>query len=110
VDELARVMSRAYFACATDMPESVAISAALKGDPEAEIAQHEMVERYTDMMATALSAHSNLPIAALRLRCVGVLGAAESIAAELHRGRSTVAEGVEALTALILGSLSADAG
>src|SRR3990170_1504240 len=52
LDELARVMSRAYFACAIDMPESAAVSAALKGDPEAETAQHEMVERYTDMMAT----------------------------------------------------------
>lgn len=105
-DELARVMSRAYFACAIDMPESAAISAALKGDPDAEIAQHEMVERYTDMMAAALSAHSALPVSALRLRCVGVLGAAESIAAELQRGRSTVEGAVDALTALILGSLT----
>lgn len=106
LDELARVMSTAYLECATAMPESVAVSAALKGDPDVETVQHEMVERYTDMMATALSAHSTLPIDALRLRCVGVLGAAESIAAELHRQRSTVGDAVDALTALIVGSLS----
>ena len=107
VDELARVMSTAYFACATDMPESVAVSAALKGDPDLETVQHEMVERYADMMAAALSAHSSLPSDALRLRCVGVLGAAEAIAAELYRQGSTVAEAVDALTALIVGSVAA---
>jgi hypothetical protein len=53
--------------------------------------------------------HSSLPTEALRLRCVGVLGAAEAIAAELNRGRTTAADAVTALTDLIVGSLTAKA-
>ncbi|MGK8520177.1 TetR/AcrR family transcriptional regulator [Nocardia asteroides] len=103
--ELARVTSSTYFACATDMPEFNAISAALKGDPDMETIQHEMFDSYADLMADALLPYSDLPAEALRLRCVGVLGAAEAIAAELNRERTTVAEATAALTDLILGSL-----
>jgi AcrR family transcriptional regulator len=105
VDEIARVMSSAYFACATDMPEFDAISAALKGNPEMEEIQHEMLASYGDWIAAALLPHSSLTSEALRLRCVGVLGAAETIAAELNRGQTTAAEAVTALTDLIVGSI-----
>jgi AcrR family transcriptional regulator len=103
---VARVMSTAYFACATDMPEFSAVSAALKGNPEAEVLQHELLGGYTEVMAAALAPHTNLPAEALQLRCVGVLGAAEAIAAELNRGRTTAADAVTALTDLIVGSLA----
>jgi hypothetical protein len=102
---IARVMSTAYFACATDMPEFAAVSAALKGNPEMEAIQHELNDAYTEVMAAALAPHSGLPAEALRLRCVGVLGAAEAIAAELNRGQTTAAEAVTALTDLIVGSI-----
>jgi hypothetical protein len=98
-------MSTAYFVCATDMPEWNAISAALKGNPEMEAIEHEMLDSYTDLMAAALLPHSGLTPEALRLRCVGALGAAEAIAAELNRGRATVADAVTALTDLIVGSI-----
>ncbi|MBF6299114.1 TetR/AcrR family transcriptional regulator [Nocardia amamiensis] len=104
-DEIARVMSTAYFACATDMPEFNAVSAALKGNPEMEAIQHEMLDSYTDLMAAALLPHSGLTAEALRLRCVGVLGAAEAIAAELNLGRATTTDAITALTDLIVGSL-----
>jgi AcrR family transcriptional regulator len=103
---IARVMSAAYFACATDMPEFAAVSAALKGNPEMEAIQQELLDSYTNVMATALAPHSSLSTEALRLRCVGVLGAAEAIAAELNRERITADEAVTALTDLILGSLT----
>src|SRR5918998_4556362 len=90
---VAQVMSSAYFACATDMPEFAAVSAALKGSPEMEAMQQEMLDGYTAVMAAALAPHSSLPADALRLRCVGVLGAAEAIAAELNHGRATPAGG-----------------
>ncbi len=106
---IARVMSAAYFACATDMPEFAAVSAALKGNPEMEAIQREMLDSYTSVMAAALAPHSSLPAEALRLRCLGVLGAAEAIAAELNRERTTAADAVTALTALILGSLTTKA-
>ncbi|MET8005031.1 TetR/AcrR family transcriptional regulator [Nonomuraea glycinis] len=103
--EMARVMSAAYFACAMDMPEWSAISAALKGNPDMEVIEHEMLNSYTAMMTAALLPHSGLMPEALQLRCVGVLGAAEAIAAELNRGRTTAADAVAALTDLIIGSI-----
>ncbi|MHA6623864.1 TetR/AcrR family transcriptional regulator [Pseudonocardia sichuanensis] len=105
---IARVMSVAYFACATDMPEFAAVSAALKGNPEMEASLREMLDDYTDVMVDALAPHSALPTGALRLRCVGVLGAAESIAAELARERTTTADAVTALADLIVGGLTSE--
>ncbi|MFJ4768564.1 TetR/AcrR family transcriptional regulator [Streptomyces uncialis] len=106
---VARVMSTAYFACAADMPELGAVSAALRGSPEMEAVQHELTGGYADLMAAALLPYSGLAPQDLRLRCVGVLGAAEAIAAELNRGRVTDGEAVAALTDLILGGLDARA-
>ncbi|MFJ5738523.1 TetR/AcrR family transcriptional regulator [Streptomyces microflavus] len=103
--EIARVISAAYFACATDMPELGSISAALKGNPEMGTVQREMLGSYTDLMAAALLPHSGLAPEALRLRCVGVLGAAEAVAAELNRGRASADDAVTALTDLIVGGL-----
>jgi AcrR family transcriptional regulator len=57
-DEVARVVSTAYFACATDMPELNAVSAALKGTPDMEAVQHEMIDSYADLLAAALLPHS----------------------------------------------------
>ena len=107
--DIARVMSAAYFACATDMPEFEAISAALKGNPDMEASQHDMFDGYTGLMAAALRPYAGVTTEALRLRCVGVLGAAEAIAAELNRGRTTLADAVTALTDLIVGILDTTA-
>ncbi|GAA1687992.1 TetR/AcrR family transcriptional regulator [Nonomuraea maheshkhaliensis] len=107
--EIARVLSAAYFACATDMPEWTAVSAALKGSQEMEAIERELLDGYTDLMVTALRPYSGLTQEALRLRCVGVLGAAESIAAELNRGRTTAAAAVTALTDLTVGGIAAEA-
>ncbi|WP_411080450.1 TetR/AcrR family transcriptional regulator [Streptomyces sp. cmx-18-6] len=106
---VARVISAAYFACATDMPELSAVSAALKGNPDMEAFQHEVTDSYADLMATALLPYSGLAPHVLRLRCVGVLGAAEALAAELNRERATDAEAVTALTDLIVGGLDTGA-
>ncbi|MFF0739405.1 TetR/AcrR family transcriptional regulator [Streptomyces sp. NPDC004111] len=104
-DGVARVISAAYFACATDMPELNAVSAALKGNPEMEAAQREMLDEYIGLMATALLPYADVAPGALRLRCVGVLGAAEELATALHRGRASAPEVIAALTDLILGGL-----
>jgi AcrR family transcriptional regulator len=108
-EEVARVISTAYFACATDVPELSAVSAALKGSPEMEVVQHELTDSYADLMATALLPYSGIAPQDLRLRCVGVLGAAEAIAAELNRERATDGEAVTALTDLIVGALGTKA-
>ncbi len=104
--EIAHVMSVAYFACATDMPEFGALSAALKGDPEMEAAQHELLDAYTTEMVTALVPHTDIPAEGLRLRCIGVLGAAEAIATELVHGRATRDTAVDALADLIVHGLT----
>ncbi|MFF5721725.1 TetR/AcrR family transcriptional regulator [Streptomyces buecherae] len=109
VEAIADVLSAAYFACATDMPEFAAVSAALKGDPEMEAARHEMLESYTRAMADAFAPHSGLDPEAVQLRCVGLLGAAEALATELNRGRTTAAEATAALADLIAGGLTGDA-
>ncbi|MFE0172232.1 TetR/AcrR family transcriptional regulator [Streptomyces sp. NPDC059002] len=108
-DQVARVLSAAHFACATDMPELASVSAALKGNPEMEAVQYEMLDDYTDLMTAALRPHSGLAPAALRLRCVGVLGAAEAIAAELNRDRTTTEAAITALSGLIVGGLNSPA-
>jgi len=104
---IARVMSTAYFTCATDMPEFGALSAALKGDPEMEAAQHEILDSYATEMAAALAPHTDLPAAPLHLRCIGVLGAAEAIAAELNHGRTDADTATAALADLIVRGLTA---
>lgn len=109
-DEAARVISAAYFACATDMPELNAVSAALKGNPEMEAVQREMLDGYTELMAAALLPYSGHTPEALRLRCAGVLGAAEAMAAELNRGRVSADDTVTALTDLIRGGLDTRTG
>ncbi len=106
--EIAHVMSAAYFACATDMPEFDAISAALKGNPEVLAIQQRMLDSYRDWMAATLLPFSDLGAAALRLRCVAVLGAAETLGAELNRGTIDAGEAVEALADLIVGSIGAE--
>ncbi|XYI02369.1 TetR/AcrR family transcriptional regulator [Sorangium sp. So ce1128] len=103
--EIAHVLSAAYFACATDLPEFAAVSAALKGDLEAEAAQHELLDEYVTVMVAALKPYSSLPPKALRLRCLGLLGAAEAIAVELNHRRVNAKEAVAAFTGLIMGDV-----
>ncbi|MFB8075855.1 TetR/AcrR family transcriptional regulator [Streptomyces californicus] len=108
-DAVARAISTAYFACATDMPELGAVTAALKGSPEMEAVRHDSADRYAELMATVLRPYSPLAPKDLGLRCAGVLGAADALAAELNRRRATDDEAVAALTGLIMGSLGGGA-
>ncbi|MFG3428167.1 TetR/AcrR family transcriptional regulator [Streptomyces californicus] len=108
-DAVARAISTAYFACATDMPELGAVTAALKGSPEMEAVRHDSADRYAELMATVLRPYSLLAPKDLGLRCAGVLGAADALAAELNRRRATDDEAVAALTGLIMGSLGGGA-
>ncbi|GCE01013.1 TetR/AcrR family transcriptional regulator [Embleya hyalina] len=104
-EEVARVIGTAYFACATDMPELNAVSAALKGNPDMEAGGQETADNHADLMTAALRPYTDLEPDALRLRCAAVLGAAEALATELNRGRASVDDVVDALTGLIVGGL-----
>ncbi|MED7948898.1 TetR/AcrR family transcriptional regulator [Streptomyces sp. BE303] len=107
VEEVARVISAAYFACATDMPELNAVSAALKGDPDMEAGRQEMTDSYADLMAAALRPYTHLEPDTLRLYCAGALGAAEALAAVLNRGRASEDDVTDTLTDLVVGGLQA---
>lgn len=104
--EIARVLSGAYFTCATDMPEFGAVSAALKGNRDMEAIQRDLLDAYLTLMTDALIPHSDLTADALRLRCVGILGAAETIAEELNARRCSLDAAIGALTDLIIGSIT----
>ncbi|WP_378729472.1 TetR/AcrR family transcriptional regulator [Nocardia brasiliensis] len=106
LEDIAEVISAAYFACAVDMPEFNAISAALKGNPETEAIHHAMFDSYLDAMVAALRPHADLTTEALRLRCVGLIGAAEAIGTELNLERVTRDDAAAALTDLIVRSLA----
>ncbi|WP_107657691.1 TetR/AcrR family transcriptional regulator [Nocardia suismassiliense] len=103
--ELARATSTAYFTCLTEVPEWTAVAAALRGSPELAPVELELCDCYADMMIAAFGPHSRLDAKALRLRCFGVMGAADTLGAELSRGRTSITDATDALAALILAGI-----
>jgi AcrR family transcriptional regulator len=100
---VARLMSEAYMACYRSIgPEWHAISAALKGDEEMETFQKALIDGYVDLYRTALAPYSALSAGDLRLRCVGIIGAAEAISREMTCGCVDEATASAALGSLIL--------
>lgn len=79
-----------------------ALQAALKGNEEMSAVLRRLTEGYAAICQNALAPFSHLPPNQLRLRCMGLLGAARAIADELISGRIEQAEAVTTLTALIL--------
>lgn len=97
ISDIANEMSRAYFGCHSDLGrEGPAISAALKGNAEMAEAQRHIADEYAEIMRRALRPFTEIDEEELRLRCIGMLGAAEMIAREMLEGR--VEEAVAART------------
>lgn len=107
--ELAQAMSAAYFTCLTEAPEWTAVAAALRGSPELEPVELELCDHYASVMIEAFEPHTDLSREALRLRCFGVMGAADTLGAEVIRGRTTSAAAADALTGLVLAGIAASA-
>jgi AcrR family transcriptional regulator len=108
LDNIARVMSDAYMACYRSIgPEWSAISAALKGDETMERFQASMIDSYVDLYCKTLTPYAALPASELRLRCVGIIGAAEAISREMVRGNLDEAAAGRVLQSLIVNWLSA---
>lgn len=108
---VAEVMSRAYFNCLTALgPEAPAISAALKGSEEMAAQQRAMIETYVDIMCRALQPFSRYGPDALRLTCVGLLGAAEAMAREWHDGRIAEAAAIDAFASLVASGIGSGSG
>ncbi|UQA60584.1 TetR/AcrR family transcriptional regulator [Polyangium aurulentum] len=105
--DIARIASSAYMHCYTSVgPEWYAITAALKGDEEMEAYRQRVLDEYAAIYRDAFAAYAKLPKRELHLRCVGIIGAAESIASEMLRGRTSEAAAAEALASLIVAWLS----
>ncbi|WP_437730126.1 TetR/AcrR family transcriptional regulator [Sorangium sp. So ce1335] len=108
--DLARVASRAYMRCYTSVgPEWYAITAALKGDEEMAAFRQRLLDEYVTIYRDTFAAYVKLPRRELHLRCVGIIGAAESMAGEMLRGRTSEAAAAEALASLIVAWLPAKA-
>lgn len=100
--DVARVLSSAYMDCYLSVgTEWQAISAALQGDETTVAVQQELIDSYVDIYRDALAPFAASTPAALRVRCVGLVGAAEALAREMGRGGTSRRAATTALTALI---------
>jgi AcrR family transcriptional regulator len=82
--EVARAVSSTYMRCVTQVGrEWHAITAALQGDAEMDVVQHELLERYADIYCEVLAPCTKVPRRELKRRCVAIIGAAEALAREM---------------------------
>ncbi|MBB6410781.1 hypothetical protein [Mesorhizobium sangaii] len=88
-------------------PASHAIGAALKSDAQMDAYQREMIEGHVAFYVEVLEPLSPLPQEDVRRRCVGIIGAAEALSAEMVRGAATKEEGARSLATPIISWLSA---
>ena len=107
--DVARVASSAYMHCVTEIGhEWQSITAALKGDSEMDVVQHELLERYADIYCDALAPCTDLSKRDLKRRCVAIIGAAEALAREMFLNRIDERTAAETLRALIEAWLAKD--
>jgi len=107
LEDVARVVSDAYMACYRSIgAEWSAISAALKGDDAMERFQANLIDSYVDLYCSMLAPYAETPADELRLRCVGIIGAAEAISREMTRGDLEEAAAAAVLQSLIVKWLS----
>ena len=105
---IADVISSAYIGCALESgPEWLAMSGALRGNAQMDAVQQALADDYVAIIAAALARFSSLSPDDLRLRCVGLAGAAETIARELIRGRIDENTASANLAALIVYGIAA---
>ena len=105
--DVARVIAEAYMECYTAVgPEWHAIAAALKGDAEMDAYQCEMMDGHVRFYVEVLAPLSPLPVAEVHRRCVGIIGAAEALSAEMVRGGLTGKQASQTLASFITSCLS----
>ena len=106
LDEVARLIARAYMTChSASGPEGHAISAALRGDPQMEAVQQDLIDGCIGIFANALAPFSKLSRDALQQRCVGIVGAAEALSRDMTRGKLDEMAAINNLTALIVSGI-----
>lgn len=107
LDDVARVLGLAYMNCYNSAgPECQAISAALKGTEEMGSFYQDLMDGYIAIYLKALAPYSEMSKQDLRLYCIGIIGAAESLAREMLAGRITEKKAAATLRSFIVKSLS----
>ncbi|MBM3095238.1 TetR family transcriptional regulator [Ensifer sp. T173] len=100
---VAGIISAVYIGCAVESgSEWQAMSGALRGNAEMDRVQQELADDYVALIGAAIAPFSTLTEDDLRLRCAGIAGAAEAIAREFVRGRTTEDDAATNLAALIV--------
>lgn len=104
--ETVDMLASAYIHCAADMKGEVyAIGSALAGSEEKTAVLRELLDNCVRMFVSVLRPHSALADCDLQLRCIGLVGAGEALAAAVVRGSTTEAQACEAFRPLIQASL-----
>ncbi len=108
LDEVARVIARAYVDCYLEAgSELLAVAAALKGDGSMDATHQALVDKYLRLYAKALAPYSPTSGAALLLRCVAINGAGEALMREMLAGRIGATTAIGALSSAITALVSA---
>lgn len=100
--DIASIVAAAYMQCSTNAgTQWYAISAALKGDEEMNCVQRTLMDDYLAFYCDLFSPFSTLDAHAHRLRCIGILGAAEALSENMVRGSVGETEAAETLARMI---------
>ena len=101
--DVARVIARAYLDCSSTIgADGLAIAAALKGAPEMEAYQLEMMHEHVEFYQNVLQPFSTLSEKVVRRRCFGFIGAAQILSDDMVRGGCTLTEATDDLTGLLI--------
>lgn len=107
LEDVARVVSDAYMACYQAIgAEWSSISAALRGDEVMDEIQCGLIDSYVDLYCSILAPYTKITADDLRLRCVGIVGAAEAISREMIRNKLEEKAAAAVLQSLIVTWLS----
>ncbi|MEJ1120111.1 TetR/AcrR family transcriptional regulator [Phyllobacterium sp. CCNWLW109] len=107
LEDVARVVSDAYMACYQSIgAEWSSISAALRGDEVMDEIQCGLIDSYVDLYCSILAPYTKITADDLRLRCVGIVGAAEAISREMIRDKLEEKAAAAVLQSLIVTWLS----
>ena len=100
--EVARRLAEAYMDCHEAVgPEFHAIGSALKGDPEMEAYEREMLDEHVTHYAEVLQPFSSLSAPEIRRRAIAIIGAANALSDAMTRERISKANAVDDLASLI---------
>nr|WP_272213054.1 TetR/AcrR family transcriptional regulator [Marinicella sp. W31]MDC2878995.1 TetR/AcrR family transcriptional regulator [Marinicella sp. W31] len=107
--EVAWLLAEAYMDCHEGVgPEFHAIGGALKGDPEMEAYERDMLDEHIAHYANVLKPFTGLSAPELQRRAIAILGAANALSDAMTRGRVSKTDAVDDLARLIATTIGQD--